>query len=152
MTPLNMAKHRTSPHPAFWKTLKRGYDHFKVTHLPPKKVDVCEKRYVFDAETSQEFSPADRCPAYKVPEDIAAVVRDKQRHDDFHTAELINRGTPTVPITTGGEDGMNRTFLAAISQSGPGMTTRTQVALGSASIMLSMAALRGSALLAPIHV
>jgi murein L,D-transpeptidase YafK len=69
MTPLNMAKHRTSPHPAFWKMLKRGYDHFKVMHLPPK-VDVCEKRYVCDAETSQEFSPADRCPAYKVPEDI----------------------------------------------------------------------------------
>jgi murein L,D-transpeptidase YafK len=124
MTPLNMARHRNSPHMAFWKMLKQGYDHFEVTRLAPK-LDVCDKRYVFDAETSDEFSPADRCPAYKVPEDIAAAVRDKQRHDDFQTAELIKRGTPTVPITSGGEGGMNRTFVAAISQSGPGMTIRT---------------------------
>ena len=31
MTPLNMAKHRNSPHLAFWKMLKQGYDHFEVT-------------------------------------------------------------------------------------------------------------------------
>ena len=59
-------------------------------------------------------------------EDIAAAVRDKQRHDDFQTAELINRGAPLAPIRTGGEGGMNRTFLAAISQSGAGMTIRTE--------------------------
>ena len=29
--------------------LKEGYDHFEVTQQEPK-VDVCEKRYVFDAE------------------------------------------------------------------------------------------------------
>ena len=46
MTPLNLARHRNSPHVAFWKMLKEGYDHFEVTHLAPK-VDVCEKRYVF---------------------------------------------------------------------------------------------------------
>jgi murein L,D-transpeptidase YafK len=124
MTPLNMARHRNSPHIAFWKMLKQGYDHFEVTYLPPM-VHVCEKRYVFNAESSDEFSPAERCPVYKVPDDIAAAVRDKQRHDDFQTAELINRGTPVVPIGTGGEGGMNRTFLAAISESDPGMTIRT---------------------------
>jgi murein L,D-transpeptidase YafK len=31
MTPLNMARHRNSPHVAFWKVLKEGYDHFEVT-------------------------------------------------------------------------------------------------------------------------
>ena len=46
MTSLNLARHRNSPHVAFWKMLKEGYDHFEVTHLAPK-VDVCEKRYVF---------------------------------------------------------------------------------------------------------
>src|SRR5436853_7329923 len=61
MTPLNMAKHRNSPHMAFWKMLKQGYDHFEVTRREPK-VEVCEKRYVFDAEASAKFSPADRCP------------------------------------------------------------------------------------------
>src|SRR5262250_174393 len=50
MTPINMARHRHSPHMAFWKMIKEGYDHFEVTHLEPQ-VDVCEKRYVFDAES-----------------------------------------------------------------------------------------------------
>jgi murein L,D-transpeptidase YafK len=30
MTPLNMARHRNSPHTAFWRMLKQGYDHFEV--------------------------------------------------------------------------------------------------------------------------
>ena len=125
MTPLNMARHRNSPHMEFWKMLKQGYDHFEVTHLEPK-VDVCEKRYVFNAESTAPFSPAERCPAYKVPEDIAAAVRDKQRRDDIQTAELISRGTPTVPVTTGIDGGMNPTFLAAVkSHGGPGATIRT---------------------------
>ena len=48
MTPENFARHRNSPHLAFWKMLKRGNDHFETTKLEPK-VNVCEKRYVFDA-------------------------------------------------------------------------------------------------------
>jgi murein L,D-transpeptidase YafK len=125
MTPLNLARHRNSPHILFWKMLKQGYDHFEVTRVAPK-IDVCEKRYVFDAESSDAFSPGDRCPAYKVPEDIAAAVRDKLRHDDFQTAELVHRGTPTAPLTNGGKGGMNGTFLAAISETGPGVTIRTR--------------------------
>src|ERR1700704_6996347 len=93
MTPLNMAKHRNSPNMAFWKMLKEGYDHFEVMRLEPK-IDVCEKRYVFDAEASGKFSAADRCPAYKVPDDIVAAVRDKQRRDDIQTAELVNPARP----------------------------------------------------------
>ena len=50
MTPLNMAKHRNSPHMAFWRMLKQGYDHFEVTRQEVK-VNVCEKRYVFNAES-----------------------------------------------------------------------------------------------------
>jgi hypothetical protein len=110
---------------AFWKVLKQGYDHFEVTRHEPK-VDVCEKNYVFDAEASGKFSPADRCPAYKVPEEIAAAVREKQRRDDTQTADLINRGTPAVAVKTGIDGGMNATFLAAVkSHGGPGATIRT---------------------------
>jgi murein L,D-transpeptidase YafK len=125
MTPLNMAKHRSSPHLAFWKMLKQGYDHFEVTRLEPK-VDVCDKHYVFNAESSGKFSPADRCPAYKVPQEIASAVRDKQRRDDIQTAELINRGTPAVPARMGVDGGMNPTFLSAVkTHGGPGTTIRT---------------------------
>ena len=125
MTPLNMARHRNSPHMAFWKMLKQGYDHFEVAHREPK-IDVCEKRYVFDAASMGQFDPAERCPAYNVPEEIAAAVRDRQSRDDLLTAELISRGTPAVPVTTGIDGGMNPIFLAAVkSHGGPGATIRT---------------------------
>jgi murein L,D-transpeptidase YafK len=110
MTPLNMARHRNSPHMAFWEMIKQGYDHFEITHLEPK-VDVCEKRYIFDAGSTDIFGPADACPPYTVPEHIAAAVREKQRRDDIETAELINRGTPTMPVATSADGGMNPTFL-----------------------------------------
>jgi murein L,D-transpeptidase YafK len=125
MTPLNMARHRNSPHFEFWKMLKQGNDHFEVTHLEPQ-VDVCENRYVFNALSLTQFSATERCPAYKVPEYIAAAVRDKQRRDDIQIAELISRGTPIAHATTGIDGGMNLTFLAAVkSHGGPGATIRT---------------------------
>src|SRR6266481_3540544 len=111
MTPANMAKHRNSPHMAFWRMIKQGYDAFDVTRLEPK-VDVCEKHYVFNAQTSAKFSAADQCPAYKVPEDIMSAVREKQRRDDTQTAELINRGTPAAPASMNVDGGMNPTFLS----------------------------------------
>jgi murein L,D-transpeptidase YafK len=117
MTPLNMARHRNSPHMAFWKMIKQGYDHFEVTHLE-SQVDVCEKRYIFDAEATDSFSPADRCPAYKVPENIAAAVSEKQRREDIETTQLIIRGIPNVPATTGVDGGMNPTFVAALKSHG----------------------------------
>jgi murein L,D-transpeptidase YafK len=125
MTPLNMARHRNSPHMAFWRMIKEGYDHFEVTHLEPQ-VDVCEKRYIFDAESADRFSPAERCPAYRVREDIAVAAGEKQRRDDIETVELINRGIPAVPVATGADGGMNPTFLAAVrSRRDPGGVIRT---------------------------
>src|SRR5438477_504632 len=108
MTALNMARHRDSPHMPFWKMIKQGSDHFEVTHLEPK-VNVCDKNYVFGAESMDSFSSAGRCPGYRMPEDIVASVRDKQRRDEIETAELIIRGTPTVQVTTGLDGGINPT-------------------------------------------
>jgi hypothetical protein len=116
-----MAKHRNSPHMAFWRMLKEGYDHFEVTHHEPK-VDVCERHYVFDAQSpnsaSLKFDAAGRCPVYKVPEDIVAAVKDKQQRDEVQFTELVGRGTATVPIRTGTDGGMNRVFLAAVQAHG----------------------------------
>src|SRR5690606_19881455 len=47
MTAANMARYRNDSNFAFWKNLKEGYDMFEITKVPPK-VDVCEKRYVFN--------------------------------------------------------------------------------------------------------
>jgi murein L,D-transpeptidase YafK len=123
MTPLNMAKHRDSPHMAFWKMIKEGYDHFEVTRHEPK-VDICDKRYVFDAAapsgpaSSLKFSPAAKCPAFEVPQEIATSVREKQQRDETQMAQLISRGTPTVPVRTGTDGGMNPVFLAAVQAHG----------------------------------
>jgi len=115
MTPLNLAKHRNSPHMAFWRMLKQGNDHFEVTRLEPK-VDVCDKHYVFDAETSSKFSPAGACPAYKVSEDILAAVKEKQQRDDRQFSEYVSRGTTTVPVVTNTDGGMHPTFMAAFQK------------------------------------
>jgi murein L,D-transpeptidase YafK len=119
MTPLNMARHRNSPHMPFWRMIKQGHDHFEVTHLEPK-VDVCNKRYAFGAEPAENFNPAGPCPTYEVPDAVAAAVLQKQRQDDFETTQLIIRGIAAVPITTGLDGGTNSSFLAAVkSESEP---------------------------------
>jgi len=117
MTPTNFAKHRNNPNLAFWKMLKRGNDNFEVTRLEPK-VDVCEKHYVFNAQApaNTSFNPSGKCPAYVVPEDITTAVNEKQRQDEFETAELITRGIRTSPIRTGTDGGMHPVFLAALQR------------------------------------
>jgi murein L,D-transpeptidase YafK len=95
MTPPNMARHRNSPHLAFWKVLKEGYDHFEVTRREPK-VAVCDKHYVFDAQSPGKFNPADRCPAYKVPQPIASAVHSKQHHDEIETAQQSAVASPQL--------------------------------------------------------
>ena len=117
MTAVNMARHRNNPNMAFWKMLKQGNDHFEVMRLEPK-VDVCDKRYVFDAEPPANasparplsFDPSGRCPAYQVPQELVEAVAEKQKNDDVKTAELISRGTPVAPIRTGMDGGMNPAF------------------------------------------
>ena len=85
MTAENLARNRRSPHLAFWKNLKQGHDHFEVTRLEPK-VEVCEKRYVFDPQAkdpnSTAFNPTGACPTFEVPEEIATRVAAKQSQDD----------------------------------------------------------------------
>ena len=121
MTPKNFAKHRNNPNIAFWKMLKEGNDHFEVTGLEPK-VDVCEKRYVFDAQAPGDpsrplsFSPAGKCPAYEVAQDVADAVQQKQRQDEYQTADLIRRGTPLAPIRTNADGGMHPVFVAAVKR------------------------------------
>src|SRR6185295_18379260 len=132
MTPANFAKHRNNPNIAFWKMLKEGNDHFEVTHQEPK-VEVCDKRYVFNPEAPQStnassvrlgtpwgglrdapqqtstalnFSPAGRCPAYVVPQEVRDAVAAKRHQDEAQTAALVPRTTP-APVRTGRDGGMH---------------------------------------------
>jgi murein L,D-transpeptidase YafK len=114
MTAPNLAKHRNSPHFAFWKMLKQGNDNFEVTRMEPK-VDVCERRYIFNAQTdSSQFNPKGKCPALDVPEDVANAVHEKQRRDELQIAELTARNVPTAPIASNRDGGMHPKFVAAL--------------------------------------
>ena len=119
MTAANLAKHRTSPHLAFWKMLKTGSDHFEVTKQEPK-VDVCEKRYVFDAGTADgsrtpRFVSQAKCPVYEVPKDIAEAVEEKQDRDNREFASLVAGGTSVVASRKGIDGGMNPVFYAKLN-------------------------------------
>ena len=117
MTPANLARHRTSPHAAFWKMLKIGNDHFEATHLE-STVDVCGGRYVFDAweppnsSASLVFDPKGQCPAFVTNPKIAQLALQKQRADDLEYAQLIKNNVAVAPIYSGLDGGMNEVFRA----------------------------------------
>lgn len=119
MTPVNMAKHRNNPNMPFWKMLKEGYDHFEVSRLEPK-VDVCERRYVFNAgapnnsSAALNFNPRGQCPIFEVPQEIASAAAEKKQRDEVAVAELIKRGTPAAPVKMATDGGMHEVFATAL--------------------------------------
>ena len=119
MTALNMAKHRNNPNFAFWKMLKEGYDHFEASRHEPK-VAVCERRYVFDpaqpdnASKPLKFDSKGKCPVFELDKNIADVVLDHKRKEQFQMAEHIAQGVATVPMRHGIDGGMNPVFADKI--------------------------------------
>lgn len=117
LTPANLARHRNNPNLAFWKMLKIGNDHFETTQLEPR-VDVCDRRYVFDAQPPPNsphplvFDPAKKCPAFVVKPEIARRALEKQRADELEYARLLEDDVPAAPIYSGLDGGMNKAFLA----------------------------------------
>jgi murein L,D-transpeptidase YafK len=127
MTALNMARHRNSPHMAFWKMIKEGNDHFEVTRQEPK-VDFCEKKYVFDAVKTPDakhdpvFEASSKCPAYVMPDEVADAVREKQEADDAEFAKLVAKGTPVAQLNTGIDGGMHKVFAARVPNGNTGLS------------------------------
>jgi murein L,D-transpeptidase YafK len=127
MTALNLARHRNSPHVAFWKMIKEGNDHFEVTRQEPK-VDFCEKKYVFDAVKAPDakrepvFEASAKCPPYVVPDELAQAVREKQEADDAEYAKLVAKGTPVAQLNTGIDGGMNRVFASKLPNGNTGLS------------------------------
>ena len=79
MTATNMARYKDDPNYEFWKMLKEGYDHFEISKVPPK-VDVCDKRYVFNqiADANAKFSAAAACPVATQPASLQTAYRSYQ--------------------------------------------------------------------------
>ncbi|MEP1442716.1 MAG: murein L,D-transpeptidase family protein [Hyphomicrobiales bacterium] len=82
MTAENMAIFQNDKHMPFWRTLKRGYEHFELTGVAPK-VDSCNRGYVFNAKATDggKFNAKNACPAYEVPENLKAAVDAKISRD-----------------------------------------------------------------------
>jgi murein L,D-transpeptidase YafK len=119
LTPANLARHRTNPNMDFWRMLKIGNDHFEATRLEPK-VDVCDRRYVFDAyqlpNSSKPlvFDPTAKCPASVVNPKIARRALEKQHADDLEYAQFVAENVSVAPIYSGLDGGMNKVFLARL--------------------------------------
>ncbi|MCR4266843.1 murein L,D-transpeptidase family protein, partial [Nitratireductor sp. ZSWI3] len=98
MTAENMARYRDDPNYAFWKMLKEGYDHFELTKLPPK-VDVCEKRYVFNrqAPEGESFSPTGACPPTSQPESLMMAYQQYQTQYDKAFSTALGARTKSGP-------------------------------------------------------
>ncbi len=130
MTPTNMAKHRNSPHLAFWRMLKEGNDHFLVTRQEPK-VDVCGKRYVFNAvpfDPTRSLDPKRACPPLDQQFNVAEAVAQKKQTDDREYGELVSRGIATVPVITGRDGGMHQVFAAVLEKKRPTTDDSVRVA------------------------
>ena len=117
MTALNMAKHRNNPNFAFWKMLKDGYDDFEATHQEPK-VAVCEKRYVFDAATSDgkplRSNPSGACSPHQLDPKIASTVTEYRHQEQVKMASYISSHVATAAPHEG-DGGMNPVFMAQLS-------------------------------------
>ena len=92
MTAENLAKKTNHPRFEFWKMLKEGSDHFEVTNKEPK-VDVCEKRYVFNrvAEEGGEFNAKLQCPPAKTSKSLALAFNAKQSKDQAIFDKILKR-------------------------------------------------------------
>jgi murein L,D-transpeptidase YafK len=99
MTAQNMARYRSDPNYPFWQMLKEGYDHFELAKVPPK-VDVCEKKYVFNRipeDPTATFNPTGACPASAVAPEMANAYQSYQSTYEAAFASAINKGDAPAP-------------------------------------------------------
>ncbi|MGX9118875.1 L,D-transpeptidase family protein [Mesorhizobium sp. BHbsci] len=103
MTAANMARYRKDPNYEFWKMLKVGYDNFEITKVPPK-VDVCEKRYVFNqvAADGATFDPTGACPATTQPDSLKSAFNAYQSTYEAAFNGAVKASVPAPKPTIAG--------------------------------------------------
>lgn len=84
----NMAKHWNDANMPFWKMLKEGYDTFEMTRMEPK-VDVCGRKYVFNANPAEPLDTTAACPAdLRQPKELVASLQTRAKAD-YAEAEVL---------------------------------------------------------------
>ncbi|MCO4317701.1 murein L,D-transpeptidase [Phyllobacterium sp. 21LDTY02-6] len=98
MTAANMARYKDDPNYAFWKNLKEGYDHFEITKVPPK-VDVCEKKYVFNHTTDPNapIAATSICPPANQPESLRMAYQSYQSTYESAFSSMAGKGKTQPP-------------------------------------------------------
>ena len=101
MTAANMARYRKDANYEFWTMLKEGYDQFEITKVPPK-VDVCEKRYVFNRmpEGTATFNPTAACPPSTQPETLTTAYQSYKSSYEAAFAHRRFQGANAAPKPT----------------------------------------------------
>lgn len=119
MTNANLTRHRNNPNQSFWRMLKEGSDHFEVTRQEPK-IDVCAKRYIFNAvpnDPMRPFDPSKPCPAYHLQPEIAQLMQNRQNSDQNDISALLTRQMPAAPVRTNNDGGSNPVFAGRVPMS-----------------------------------
>lgn len=90
LTPENMARYKDHKSFDFWNQIREGYDHFEITKRPPK-VDVCEKRYVFNqtATNGGRFHATSACPEMSQPQSLQFAYAAYQKDYDERFAAAV---------------------------------------------------------------
>lgn len=90
LTPENMARYKDHKSFDFWNQIREGYDHFEITKRPPK-VDVCEKRYVFNqtATDGGRFHATSKCPEMSQPQSLQFAYAAYQKDYDERFAAAV---------------------------------------------------------------
>lgn len=98
MTPANMARYKDDPNYPFWKNLKEGYDHFEITKVPPK-VDVCEKKYVFNhtSDPNAPIAATSTCPPSDQPESLKMAYQSYQTNYETAFSSMVGKGKIQAP-------------------------------------------------------
>jgi Uncharacterized protein conserved in bacteria len=98
MTPQNMARYRDDPNFPFWQMLKEGYDHFEITRMPPK-VDVCERRYVFNRIPAEgyTFDPAGPCPPSTQPQSLMLAYQAYKKKEELAFKQAVSLWKTPAP-------------------------------------------------------
>lgn len=98
MTAANMARYKDDPNYAFWKNLKEGYDHFDITKVPPK-VDVCEKKYVFNhtSDPNAPIAATSICPPSDQPESLKMAYQSYQTNYETAFSSMVGKGKIQAP-------------------------------------------------------
>lgn len=113
MTAENMARYRNDPNYPFWEMLKEGYDYFEITKVPPK-VDVCEKRYVFNRipEGEAKFVPDKACPPSTQPAALVNAYQARQKNLDA-ALKAAKRPLASKPALSPSIDGSKEAAIVA---------------------------------------